>query len=553
VKGLSLRAQDLTVGFGREPDRALVVDRVSFSISPGQTLALVGESGSGKSITALSILRLLPSGARLYGGKALLEDRDLFQLTEQQMRAVRGGRVGMIFQEPMTSLNPVLTVGQQIVEGMRQHASLSRRDSRLRTIELLEQVGIEDPERRFNSYPHQLSGGMQQRAMIAGVLACRPGLLIADEPTTALDVTVQAQVLELLQRLRKETGMSMLFITHDLALVNEIADEIAVMRSGVIVESAPRKKFFHNPSHDYSKLLFNVLPGIDKRGQRLGVSKTAVASVPLAAGARQPGTLLSVRDLKVHFPIQQGILKRTVGHVKAVDGVSLDLQQGETLAIVGESGSGKTTLARSILQLIPPTAGSVKFCELELTTLRGTELRNFRAQAQIVFQDPYSSMNPRKLISEIIQEGMQAQKVGADAAARQKRVLELLDLVGLPSNSHQRYPHEFSGGQRQRIAIARALALNPRLLVCDEPTSALDVSVQAQILDLLQDLQAGLGLSYLFITHNIAIVAYMAHRVAVMHRGKIVETGDAVEVLRHPAEGYTRSLLAAIPKMVRVA
>ncbi len=591
------------LGTGASPVRA--IDGIDLEIKKGETFALLGESGCGKSMTALSIMRLLPPVARIVDGSIDLGETSLLDLPENRMRNERGGRMGMIFQEPMTSLNPVLTVGTQIAEAVCIHDADPQQDIKARVVELLKAVGISDPEQRFSEYPHQLSGGMKQRVMIAMALAGRPQLLIADEPTTALDVTIQAQVLALMKQLQQESGMAILLITHDLGVVAEVADRVAVMYAGQIVETAPCKAFFQTPRHPYSRKLFQSIPGRDKRSKRLAVIEGTVppldrafsgcrfadrcdvvmaicrhqipqwdqyaegqgvrchlregaeATVEPPASVDQPAVaaveksppipLLSVDGLKVHFPIHKGIFKRVVGHVRAVDGVSLEIPVGQTLAVVGESGCGKTTVGKAILQLIKPTAGQVRFDHDELTQLRGEALRRRRADLQIIFQDPMASMNPRMLVHNIIEEGMLAQGIGGQAAERRMRIEQLLEQVGLPASAADRYPHEFSGGQRQRICVARVLAVEPRLIICDEPTSALDVSVQAQILNLLQALQQQLGLSYLFITHDIAVVAYLAHEVAVMYLGRIVERGTVAEVLDDPQHPYTQALLSAVP------
>jgi peptide/nickel transport system ATP-binding protein len=510
----------------------------------------------------------------------------------------------MIFQEPATSLNPVLTVGTQIREVLERHTALRGAQIEARVHSLLESVGVSDAARRAGEYPFQLSGGLKQRAMIAMALAAGPDLLIADEPTTALDVTIQSQVLELLRDLQKKTGMAVLLITHDLGIVAQMAHRVAVMYAGQLVEVGECGRFFAAPQHPYSRKLFEALPGSGKRGAELAVIKgqvpplttefrrcrfvercdfafdrcsaeapgwTKIAqehevrcflrerepagamqladAIPAGrADSAQIAPLLSVRDLKVHFPIRKGLFKRTAGYVKAVDGVSLEIGAGRTLGLVGESGCGKTTVGKAILQLIRPQ-GQVEFGGVELTRLRGAALRERRRDFQIIFQDPYASLNPRMRVAEILSEGMASLGVEPNTAARTKRVAEILDQVGLARDSVERYPHEFSGGQRQRIAIARALAVRPKLIVCDEPTSALDVSVQAQILNLLKSLQRELGLSYLFITHNIAVVEYLAHEVAVMYLGRIVERGTMDEVLRAPKHPYTQALLAAVPKI----
>jgi len=594
------------------------VDGISLEIAHGETLALLGESGCGKSVTALSIMRLLPDAGRVVDGAVELDGENLLALPEKRMRAVRGARIAMIFQEPTLSLNPVMTCGAQIAETLRCHTTLAGAVLDARVLELLNAVGIPDPERRRGEYPFQLSGGMKQRVMIATALACDPELLIADEPATALDVTIQAQVLDLLYELQRSRRMSMLLITHDLAVVSDTAHRIAVMYAGEIVETAGRDTFFSQPAHPYSRKLFDSLPAKSKRRGELAVIRGAVpvltreftgcrfadrcdyawercrrsapgwyragddqharcflfteeggrrkadgvksaergaggeaGAAARAAAHGSPVTgrrsLLEVSDLKVHFPIHKGVLQRVGGHVKAVDGVSLTIPPGRTLGLVGESGCGKTTVGKSILRLIEPTAGAITFAGENLLELSRRELRTRRRHAQIVFQDPYSSLNPRMRVVETIEEGMAALGIGAGSAERQARIDRLLNEVGLPPEVKFRYPHEFSGGQRQRLAIARALAVEPQLIVCDEPTSALDVSVQAQILNLLKQLQEKKGLSYLFITHNLAVIEYLAHEIAVMYLGRIVEHGTVEDVLESPRHPYTRALLAAVP------
>lgn len=602
-----LEVRGLTVALGEGEHAIRPVDNLDFDIAPGETFALLGESGCGKSMTALSIMRLLPQpGGRILSGSVRLGGQELLELPEAEMRGVRGGRIGMIFQEPMTSLNPVLTVGEQIAEVLRRHRGLSGAALQRRLEELLAQVGIPAPRQRLGEYPHQLSGGMKQRVMIAIALAGEPDLLIADEPTTALDVTIQAQVLGLLKELQSQTGMAVLMITHDLGVVSEMVDRVAVMYAGQIVEQAGRADFFAQPQHPYSQKLFEALPDMDKRDRLLSVipgsvppltqtfqgcrfaprchrawelchqrepqwlpagegrsvrchlydrrvphpQQTGEAPQPLdLAHATTGEVLLEVRDLKVHFPIRKGLLKRVRGHVYAVDGVDLSLRHGQTLALVGESGCGKTTLGKSILQLLRPTAGEVCFQGEDLTRLRGEALRRRRRDFQIIFQDPFSSMNPRMMVGDIIAEGMQAQGIGGDREQRLARVDELLQQVGLKPEHKFKYPHEFSGGQRQRICIARTLAVNPKLIVCDEPTSALDVSVQAQILNLLRRLQQALRLSYLFITHDISVVSYLADDVAVMYLGRVVEQGPVGAILGEARHPYTRALLAAVPRV----
>ena len=535
-----LQVNNLTTSIGTGESRVNVVDDVSFNIKHGETFVLLGESGSGKSITALSIMRLLPNAAKISSGEVILNGENLFQFPESKMRDVRGANIGMIFQEPQSSLNPVLTAGQQIGETLIRHKKLSKKECIKRSIELFDAVGIPEPDRRINDYPHQFSGGMKQRIMIAIALSGDPDLLIADEPTTALDVTIQAQVLDLLKQLQDETGMSILFITHDLGVTYQMADHVAVMRSGKIVEAKNKIKLFAKPEHPYTLQLFDAIPSWEKRQSDADTNEFK---------GTDEQCLLKVNELKVHYPIRKGIFKRVVGHVRAVDGVTLKLHAGETLAVVGESGSGKTTMGKGILQLLQTTAGDVLYQDTNLNNLDAATLRQKRSEIQIVFQDPYSSMNPRMMIKDIIQEGMLAQGIGETRQARDQMTAELLEQVGLLPEHQLRYPHEFSGGQRQRICIARALAVKPKLIICDEPTSALDVSVQAQILALLRKLQKEFQLGYLFITHNISVVEYIAHTVAVMYKGKIVEQGDVEQVLMNPQNEYTKELLSAVPRI----
>jgi len=600
VRGLRM---GFASGFANTRKVLVAVDGIDIDLQAGKTLALLGESGCGKSATALSLLRLLPAAGRILGGEVNFDGHDLLQLPEAEMRAVRGGGLAMIFQEPATSLNPVLTVGRQIGEVLERHLAMSGDAARQRALELLNAVGIADAQRRLDEFPFQLSGGMKQRVMIAVALAGNPRLLIADEPTTALDVTIQAQILELLRRLQAERGMGMLLITHDLGVVAQMAHRVGVMYAGEIIEDAPREAFFASPRHPYTHKLFAALPDLSRRGGRLETiagqvpalssmpsgcrfaercphawercraeapvwheagenhrvrchllvePSRAVVSAPGVDAAKLPffdtnSSLLTVQDLRIHFPIRRGVFQRTVGYVKAVDGVSLELTRGRTLALVGESGCGKTTVGKAILQLIKPTDGRVQLEGRELTSLSRNELRPLRRRMQMVFQDPFASLNPRLSVGEIIGEGMSALGVASKSGAPEAAITALLKQVGLDPVSAERYPHEFSGGQRQRIAIARALAVQPELIVCDEPTSALDVSVQAQILNLLKALQDDLGLAFLFITHNFAVVEYLAHEVAVMYLGRIVERGLVDEVLRSPQHPYTRALLSAVP------
>ena len=610
-----LEVNDLKTWFGHGNSAVRAVDGVSFYLNRGETFALLGESGCGKSMTALSIMQLVPRPAgKIIAGEVLLHGKQLLTLPETSMREIRGRRIAMIFQEPMTSLNPVLTIGTQIGETLRRHFRLQG-DIKVRVYAALNAVGIPDPERCYREYPHQLSGGMKQRVMIAMALACQPDLLIADEPTTALDVTIQAQVLALLKQLQNDIGMAILLITHDLGVVADMADRVAVMYAGQLVEQASQSCFYTNAKHPYSKKLFAALPSMAKRNRKLevisgfvptlnqifagcrfeqrcdqaiaicktkpplwndhgyehssrchlsAITESTISKTQLTENIDNVATdddndqshndemqrpLLLVNNLTIEFPITAGILKRTTGYVHAVDNVSLSLCKGKTLALVGESGCGKTTVAKGILQLLPSTSGTVEFDNINLTALRGESLRRKRCDFQIVFQDPFSSMNPRMMVAELVAEGMTSQKICGSRAQRHERVKYLLQQVGLPPDILYRYPHEFSGGQRQRLCIARALAVNPRLIVCDEPTSALDVSVQAQILNLLKTLQLELGLTYLFITHNLSVVAYLAHEIAVMYLGRIVEQGLVDEVLNQPAHPYTQALLSAIPTL----
>lgn len=605
-----LTVNNLKTWFGNKNKPVRAVDGVSFKINYGETFALLGESGCGKSITAHSIMQLVPSPAgKIINGEIILDSTDLLGLSEIQMRRIRGNRVAMIFQEPMTSLNPVLTVQQQIAEVLKQHRQLEGDAAKREIIKLLDSVGIPDPEQRYKDYPHQLSGGMKQRVMIAMALASEPDLLIADEPTTALDVTIQAQVMQLLRKLQQQKNMAIMLITHDLGIVSDFVDRIAVMYAGEIVEYASREDFFANPAHPYSKKLFAALPTRLKRNQTLDVIKGSVpaltseftgcrfvdrcevsselcqtsppglitvkndsvdhivrclrydivaeqhlteakpeASTPeYQQSPDYPEATLQATQVKVHFPVQKGLFKRTVGYVYAVDGVDLVIKKGQTLALVGESGCGKTTVGKALMQLLVPTSGRIQLHHTDISKPSSDELKKLRTAAQIIFQDPFSSMNPRKRVSQIIEEGMLALQPDWDADYRLKKVTELLHHVGLSADVLSRYPHEFSGGQRQRICIARALAVNPEILICDEPTSALDVSVQAQTLNLLKQLQTEFSLSYLFITHNLSVVNYLAHDVAVMYLGRIVEQGGVDEVMQNPQHPYTKALLSAIP------
>ncbi|MFG1431049.1 ABC transporter ATP-binding protein [Xanthobacter sp. V2C-8] len=523
-----LSVRDLSVAFRREGAEALAVKRVSFDIARGETLALVGESGSGKSVTALSILKLLNyPAARHPSGEILFEGRDLLAIPERELRGVRGNKITMVFQEPMSSLNPLHTIERQVGEMLILHRGLGVNAARARTLELLAEVGIPDPASRLSAYPHQLSGGQRQRVMIAMALANAPDLLIADEPTTALDVTVQAQILKLLKDLQKRLGMAMLFITHDLNIVRKIADRVCVMQKGEIVEQGGAEETFLNPRHPYTQALLKAEPKPD----------------PASIAADAP-VVVEASDLKVHFPIKRGVLRRTVGHVKAVDGVSIAIRRGETLGVVGESGSGKTTLGLALLRLIS-SAGPVTFLGRRIDGLGFKALRPLRAEMQIVFQDPFGSLSPRMSVAEIVEEGLLVHQRRLSAEEREARVIAALADVGLDPQTRHRYPHEFSGGQRQRISIARAMALEPSFVVLDEPTSALDMIVQAQIVELLRALQKKRDLTFMFISHDLRVVSALASRILVMRDGRMVEEGPAREVFENPREDYTRALFAA--------
>jgi peptide/nickel transport system ATP-binding protein len=638
-----LNVTDLRVEIDADAGLLRAIDGLSLCIERGETFALVGESGCGKSMTALALMRLLPDSGRVIDGRVEIDGHDTLALPESAMRRLRGGRIGMIFQEPATSLNPVMRIGDQIIEAIETHTALRGAAAKAKAIEWLGRVGIPEPERRIDDYPFRMSGGQKQRVMIAVALAAEPAFLIADEPTTALDVAIQAQILELLRRLQREQGMGMLLITHDLAVVSGMAQTVALMYAGQIVEVASAAEFFAHPKHPYARLLLQSLPGAQQRGKPLAaiagsvpplsqafvgcrfaprcdrvfdrcaveapdllpvadatnaiatprqvrcwlaVAKTAPSGGPRAEeadavadsggtvlptlpvtlagppdargntgrGAVESATLLlDVRHLSVKFPIRSGLLQRTRAHTTAVNDVSLHIRGGETFALVGESGCGKTTLGKAIVQLLRGQAvmeGQALLAGADLFNLQGEALRLARRSVQMIFQDPYASLNPRMRVLDVLEEGLLALRPELDASARRTQLASLIDRVGLRRDALQRYPHEFSGGQRQRIAIARALAVEPRLIVCDEPTSALDVSVQAQILNLLKQLQRDLGLSYLFITHHLGVVEYIADQVAVMYRGRIEEAGPAAQVLAHPRQPYTQHLLAAVPRLV---
>ncbi|TWU30324.1 ABC transporter ATP-binding protein [Bythopirellula polymerisocia] len=595
---LTLEVDNLRTYFHTEDGIVRAVDGVSFQVPVGHTLGIVGESGSGKSVTSLSIMRLLTSSARIESGKIVLLGKDLVRLPEPAMRSIRGKEVSMIFQEPMTSLNPVYTVGSQVAEAIIVHQRVSRKEARERTIALFREVGIPNPEQRVDSYPHQMSGGQKQRVMIAMALSCNPQLLIADEPTTALDVTVQAQILQILRQLRDQRGMSILFITHDLGVIAEIADEVLVMYRGEMVEQGPVLEIFANPQHPYTKGLLACRPRLDTKYRRLPTvddfmevktvdgrieilekpmtdvryreltaegrgavlhpkSELATMGHPWEETPRARDTvaveeesrpLLEVVDLAVHFPVKKGLFSRAHEPIRAVDGVSFRIYRGQTLGLVGESGCGKTTTGRAILRLVEPTAGKIMLDGTEVRSLNSRELRRIRSRMQIVFQDPYGSLDPRMTIESAITEPMVIQGLYGTRRERRDRAASLLAEVGMSADHLRRYPHEFSGGQRQRICIARALAVEPELLICDESVSALDVSVQAQVLNLLNDLQHSRGLTYLFISHDLSVVKFMADMMAVMNEGKIVEFGPSQAIYAAPREEYTRRLIDATPQ-----
>lgn len=527
-----LVVEDLSVAFTQDGKENLAVNRISFTLDKGETLALVGESGSGKSVSALSILKLLPYPAASHpSGRIIFDGEDMLSADDKALRSVRGNRISMIFQEPMSSLNPLHTVEQQIGEVLSIHHGMSEKQSRARVLELLEDVGIRDPEKRLKSYPHQLSGGQRQRVMIAMALANEPEILIADEPTTALDVTVQAQILELLKELQKSHGMALLFITHDLGIVEKLADKVCVMTDGEIVEKGPTREIFDNPTHAYTRHLLSSEPS--------GKAYPVADDAPI---------LLETDDLKVWFPIKRGFLRRTVGHIKAVDGISLSIRAGETLGIVGESGSGKTTLGLALLRMIS-SEGPIVFQGDKLDGLDNKAMRAMRGDMQIVFQDPFGSLSPRMSIAQIVAEGLDIHFPDLSKQEQDARVVDVLKEVGIDPETRHRYPHEFSGGQRQRISIARAMILEPKFVMLDEPTSALDMSVQSQVVDLLRDLQARHGLTYLFISHDLKVVRALANRVIVMRQGKVVEQGAVEQIFDAPETDYTKALMAAALRM----
>ncbi len=563
-----LQIKDLTVDFLSEGGTTTAVKGISLSVNRGEILALVGESGSGKSVTSLSILRLLPGPPARYSSGSILYAEtgaspvDLLQLDAGSLQRIRGHKISMIFQEPMTSLNPVMTCGRQVAEALQQHKRLSRKAAKEVVLQWFEKVQLPNPAAIYNRYPHQLSGGQKQRVMIAMAMCCEPSLLICDEPTTALDVTVQQTVLQLIKTLQEERGMGVIFITHDLGVVAQIADRVAIMYRGQIVEEGETRRLFTQPTHPYTQALIACRPANHPRGVRLPVvadfmqgdqvpeeSKRSVAVPEAAVAIDEAKVLVDVRDLSVRFPVASNWLGRTTATFTAVDGVSFSLYEGETLGLVGESGCGKTTLGRTLLRLVEPSSGSILYRDKDITVLNKGEIKVLRRDVQLVFQDPYSSLNPRLTVGAAIAEPMALAGVARTPKERRARVAALLDQVALPSAAADRYPHQFSGGQRQRIVIARALALQPNLLVCDESVSALDVSVQAQVLNLLNELKRDLALTMLFISHDLSVVRYMSDRIAVMEAGKLVELGPSEEVYRSPKKEYTKRLLAAIPKL----
>jgi peptide/nickel transport system ATP-binding protein len=549
-----LQVRNLRVSFRLDKRTVFeAVKGISFDVPRNSTVALVGESGSGKSVSSLAAMGLLPPQNSIVNGDSsiLFDGREILRLTSAERRRLCGSEISMIFQEPMSSLNPVFTVGFQIGEVLRQHMGMGRRQARARTLELLEEVGIPDPATRIDAYPNQMSGGQQQRVMIAMAIACEPKLLIADEPTTALDVTIQQQIVELIARLQRERGMSVLFITHDLGLVSEIADRVIVMRHGEVREQGEARQVLNAPQDAYTKALLACRPPLNMRPLRLPVIDDFMQGRSQPAGERARGydhndpAILVVRDLRKSFPIKTGFFGSK--EFKAVKGVSFSLARGKTLGVVGESGSGKTTVGLTLLRLHQATGGSAMFEGRDLLSLSATEYQAYKRRIQIVFQNPYASLNPRFTVGQILTEPMRIHRIGTDAVEWDQEARRLLERVGLPAAAMSRYPHEFSGGQRQRIAIARCLTMRPEILVCDESVSALDVSVQAQVLNLLQDLQDEFGMSYIFISHDLAVVRYMSDEVLVMQNGEVVEQGAADQIFGNPQHAYTRKLLAAIP------
>jgi len=576
-----LEVKNLVTEFKSDGEFVKAVNDISFTLYKGETIGIVGESGSGKSVTSLSIMQLIPNPpGRIAGGQLLYHSKnkglvDLCNLSNEEMRSFRGNEIAMIFQEPMTSLNPVYTCGNQIMETIMLHQKINKNEAKAQTLRLFEQVKLPDPERIFNVYPHQISGGQKQRVMIAMAMSCNPRVLIADEPTTALDVTVQKNILELMLQLQREHQMGIMFITHDLGVIAELADKVIVMYRGKVVEQGPVLDIFSNPQHPYTKSLLACRPPLDKRLVRLPISadfmktdsdgnmievhKTvheAINSVTITSEQRATehkelysrNKILELQNIKTYFSKNKNFFGKTVDYIKAVDDVSFDVYEGETLGLVGESGCGKTTLGRTILRLNEPTQGKIIFQGQDITQLPTKELRLLRKDIQIIFQDPYSSLNPRITVGESIMEPMQVHSIFSNNTQRKEKVFELLQKVGLTEKQFNRYPHEFSGGQRQRVCIARALALNPKFIICDESVSALDVSVQAQVLNLLNDLKREFKFTYIFISHDLSVVKFMSDRMVVMNKGKIVEMGDADMVYNYPVSEYTKKLISSIPK-----
>lgn len=573
---LLLEVKNLTTTFKNGDGLFAAVNRVSFTLHAGETIGIVGESGSGKSVTSLSIMRLIPNPpGKITGGEIIYHHQDgrstnLVELSEDDMRAYRGHKIAMIFQEPMTSLNPVLTCGEQVMEAIVLHKKLSREEARKKTLLLFEEVQLPQPERMFLSYPHQLSGGQKQRVMIAMAMSCEPSLLIADEPTTALDVTVQKTILELMKKLQARYNMGLIFITHDLGVVAELADKVLVMYKGKVVEEGTKQHIFAQPQHPYTKGLIACKPPMDRRPERLStvsdflelnekgefiekndpvLTKAFLHEKPLHTAHTQTEKLLEIKHLSTRYPAKRSLFGKVLNYHTALDNISFDVYKGETLGLVGESGCGKTTLGRTILKLIKAGEGSILYRNRDILQLSEKEFKPLRSKMQIIFQDPYSSLNPRIPIGEAIAEPMQVHGLNKNQATRRDKVMELLKKVGLNETQYKRYPHEFSGGQRQRICIARALALEPEFIICDESVSALDVSVQAQVLNLLNDLKKEFGFTSIFISHDLSVVKYMSDRMMVMRKGKIEELGDAQEIYAHPKSEYTRALIEAIPKI----
>lgn len=579
MTAMLLDVKNLRTEFSAEADQVVAVNSISFQVQKGETVGIVGESGSGKSVTALSLMRLLSSPGKITGGELLFHSAsqgavDLIKLSEKHIRKIRGHEMAMVFQEPMTALNPVFTCGNQVIESLILHKKLSKAAAKKRCLELFREVQLDSPERIYKSYPHQLSGGQKQRVLIAMAICCNPDLLIADEPTTSLDVTVQKTILSLLRKLQQLHSMSMLFISHDLGVIAEIADRVLVMYKGDIVEQGSVKEVFNAPKHPYTKGLLACRPPLDLRLKRLpviadfmtpsaaGVLHESAVNVEQFRKALQVSTqerklrldklyaqtpLLQVKNLNTSYPISKGLFGKVTAYTKAVDEVSFDVYPGEILGLVGESGCGKTTLSRSILRLIEPNSGEVFYKGKNILQLDDNSMRKLRKEIQLIFQDPYSSLNPRITIGKAIMEPMHVHGLYASDVERRKKVIELLERVNMNESHFNRYPHEFSGGQRQRVCIARALSVQPQFIICDEPVSALDVSVQAQVLNLLRELRDDFGFTCIFISHDLSVVKFMSDRMMVMHKGKIVELGDADEIYAAPKSAYTQALIAAIP------